>query len=432
MSGAHPTDSFLESLASAHRRRMLKILRTADEPVSEAELATFTARTGSSSASEGTGADRVRIEQHHVHLPALVDAGLVDWDRERRLISATDDGRLDDGLRTALEEIDPGGDDEIASLEAWLACPSCGGDATLRSGGRTAGAVLECDRCDHAERLSIEQRSADCRPNRGVDDGSCTSVSTGNTSRQSTTDASGAEQATNGRSERERALERSNEQLEQFAYAASHDLQEPLRMVSGYLRLIEDRYGDELDEDAQEYIEFATDGAERMRMMIDGLLAYSRVERHGYSFEPVDLDDVMTDVRKNLELRIDETGATITVAELPDVEGDESQLRQLFQNLVSNAIEYGGDESPVVCVSAERLGDEWVISVRDEGVGIDPADRDRIFEVFQRLHSYHESSGTGIGLAICKRIADRHGGEIWVESTPGDGSTFSVTLPAVE
>jgi len=225
-------------------------------------------------------------------------------------------------------------------------------------------------------------------------------------------------------------LEESNKRLEQFAYAASHDLQEPLRMVSSYLQLLEDRYGDDLDEDGQEFIEFAIDGADRMRDMIDGLLKYSRVETEGEPLEPVELDAVMEDVLADLQVQIDEHDAEITVGDLPLVNGDTSQLRQLFQNLLDNAIEYSGDERPYVQVSAERVGSECRISIQDEGIGIDPAEQDRIFEVFQRLHSHEEYNGTGIGLALCKRIVERHDGDITVDSEPGEGATFTVILPA--
>ncbi|RQG91619.1 PAS domain S-box protein [Natrarchaeobius halalkaliphilus] len=217
--------------------------------------------------------------------------------------------------------------------------------------------------------------------------------------------------------------------LEQFAYAASHDLQEPLRMVSSYLQLIERRYEDALDEDGTEFLAFAIDGAERMREMIDGLLAYSRVETQGNAFEPVDLDAVLEDVLVDLEVKIQETDAEVTTAGLPTVEGDESQLRQVFQNLLDNAIEYGGD-APRVHVAAERSGSAWTVSIRDNGIGIDPEQDEQIFEVFERLHGRDEHGGVGIGLAICERVVERHGGEIWVESEPGDGTTFSFTLPA--
>ncbi|RKD98350.1 ATP-binding protein [Halopiger aswanensis] len=229
----------------------------------------------------------------------------------------------------------------------------------------------------------------------------------------------------------EQQLEASNERLEQFAYAASHDLQEPLRMVTSYLQLLERRYADDLDDDAEEFIDFAVDGAERMREMIDGLLEYSRVETQGDPLEPVDLNDLLADVREDLRVRIEESDADIEAEDLPRVDGDASQLRQVFQNLLTNAIQYSGDDPPRVRVSAERAGDRWEVSVRDEGVGIDPDDQDRIFEVFQRLHSREDHPGTGIGLSLCRRIVERHGGEIRVDSEPDEGTTFSFTLPAV-
>ncbi|WP_049926006.1 sensor histidine kinase [Halopiger goleimassiliensis] len=239
-------------------------------------------------------------------------------------------------------------------------------------------------------------------------------------------------------------LEESNERLEQFAYAASHDLQEPLRMVSSYLQLLDDRHGDALDEEGEEFLEFALDGAERMSTMIDALLEYSRVDTQGQPFEPVSLEAILEDVRTDLEMRIEETGAELEYGDLPRVTGDPRQLRQLFQNLLSNAIEYSEDGRPRIEIEAERRGTasrsdpstnddrEWIVSVSDDGIGIDPADQDRIFEVFQRLHTQAEHAGTGIGLALCKRIVERHGGDIWVDSEPGEGTTVSVTLPAAE
>ncbi len=228
-------------------------------------------------------------------------------------------------------------------------------------------------------------------------------------------------------------LEASNERLEQFAYAASHDLQEPLRMVSSYLQLIERRYGDQFDEDGEEFLQFAVDGANRMREMIDGLLAYSRIETEGNPLEPVNLNLTLEDVLDDLQLRLVESNAEITVDEMPTVEGDSGQLRQVFQNLLDNAIEYSGDDPPRVHVSAEKQSvdrDEHMISVSDEGIGIDPRYSDQVFEVFESIHGQNEYGGTGIGLAICERIVERHGGEIWVESESGKGSTFSFTLPA--
>ncbi|MFC4436762.1 MULTISPECIES: sensor histidine kinase [Natrialbaceae] len=234
------------------------------------------------------------------------------------------------------------------------------------------------------------------------------------------------------RKQREHDLEASNERLEQFAYTVSHDLQEPLRMVSSYLSLIEQRYEDEFDEEGREFLEFALDGADRMREMIDALLTYSRVETQGQEFEPVDLDDVLEDVLDDLHLQLEENDASVSTESLPRVQGDDDQLRQVFQNLVENAITYCGDEPPRIHVTVERDDGTCVVSVRDEGIGIDPAETDRIFEIFERLHSVEEHDGTGIGLALCRRIVDRHDGEIWVESQPGRGSTFSFTLPSAD
>ena len=225
-------------------------------------------------------------------------------------------------------------------------------------------------------------------------------------------------------------LEESNERLEQFAHAASHDLQEPLRMVSSYLQLIERRYSDSFDEEGHEFLEFAVNGADRMREMIDGLLTYSRVETRGDPFEPVDLGVVVEDVLDDLQFKIEDCSAEITVGALSRVEADASQLRQLFQNLLDNAIQYSGDDPPRVHISAEQSGSNWIISVHDDGIGMDPDETDRIFRVFQRLHTREEYPGTGIGLALCERIVERHNGEIWVESARGEGSTFMFTLPA--
>lgn len=218
--------------------------------------------------------------------------------------------------------------------------------------------------------------------------------------------------------------------LEQFAYAASHDLQEPLRMVSSYLQLIENRYGDALDEDGREFLAFAVDGAERMREMIQGLLAYSHIETRGGPLTPVDLDTILEEVIADLEVRLEESDATVNAESLPTVEGDATQLRRVFQNVLDNAIEYS-DGSPQISISAARTYDKWTITVEDDGIGIDPDDAERIFEVFTRLHSRNEYEGTGIGLALCKRVVQRHGGEIWVDSEPGEGAAFSFTLPAV-
>ncbi|QSW97741.1 MEDS domain-containing protein [Haloterrigena alkaliphila] len=223
-------------------------------------------------------------------------------------------------------------------------------------------------------------------------------------------------------------LKQSNDRLQQFAYAASHDLQEPLRMISSYLQLLENRYADELDEDATDYIEFAVDGADRMRLMVDDLLAFSRVEQSGEEFEPVDGDAVIERVTENLRMQIEESGATLTVDALPTVTADREQLEQLFGNLVSNAIKYSGDDPPAIEISVEERPDCWEFAVADDGIGIDPEKTDRIFEVFKRLHHEDEYPGTGIGLSLCQEIVENHGGSIWVESEPGEGATFSFTL----
>ncbi|TYL35860.1 two-component sensor histidine kinase [Natronococcus pandeyae] len=227
-------------------------------------------------------------------------------------------------------------------------------------------------------------------------------------------------------------LEESNRSLEQFAYAASHDLQEPLRMVSSYLQLIERRYEDDLDEEAEEFLGFAIDGANRMRDMVDGLLEYSRIDTQGSSLEPTDLDVVLEEALADLKVKIEEQDAEIERESLPRVQGDDDQLRQVFQNLLNNAIEYSGDERPWIHISAERRGTRWQISIADDGVGIEPQNQDSVFELFQRLHSHDEHAGSGIGLALCKRIVERHDGRIWVESEPGRGSTFTFTLPALD
>ncbi|SDJ95490.1 sensor histidine kinase [Natronorubrum texcoconense] len=224
-------------------------------------------------------------------------------------------------------------------------------------------------------------------------------------------------------------LEESNERLKRFAYVASHDLQEPLRMISSYLQLLESSYADELDEEAQECIDFAVDGADRMREMVDGLLAYSRIDMDETEFEPVACDDIVDDALIDLQVRIDETDATVVAGALPTVRGDANQLKQLFSNLLSNAIKYSGDEPPHVEITAERQGDRCVFSVADNGIGIESEYVDQIFEIFNRLHSNDEFQGTGLGLSLCRKIVNHHGGDIWVDSEPGDGTTFYFTLP---
>jgi light-regulated signal transduction histidine kinase (bacteriophytochrome) len=226
------------------------------------------------------------------------------------------------------------------------------------------------------------------------------------------------------------ALARSNEALQQFAYVASHDLQEPLRMVSSYLQLLERRYKDKLDDDAREFIGFAVDGAKRMQALINDLLAYSRVGQPDAVHVEVALDKVASRVLEDLALTLQETGAKVTVGPLPAVRGEPSQLGQVFQNLISNALKFHRPgQPPTVEVRAHRQEGGWAITVRDEGIGLDPQYKDRIFQIFQRLHTREEYPGTGIGLAICKRIVEQHGGTIGVESRLGSGTAFTFTLP---
>jgi signal transduction histidine kinase len=229
-------------------------------------------------------------------------------------------------------------------------------------------------------------------------------------------------------------LARSNADLEQFAYVASHDLQEPLRKVSGFCQLLQMRYADQLDERANEYIHYAVDGAKRMQDLINDLLAFSRVGRTTEAFEPVDLDAVARDVVEVLGPAVEDAGATITVGDLPVVSGDRRLLAATLQNLVSNALKFRSDEPPVVDITATlrdgAAGDEWIITVADNGIGIDPDYAEQIFTIFKRLHSKTDYAGTGIGLALAKKIVEFHGGRIWLEPTASGGSTFKLVLPA--
>jgi len=225
-------------------------------------------------------------------------------------------------------------------------------------------------------------------------------------------------------------LARSNAELEQFAYVASHDLQEPLRMVASYTQLLARRYQGKLDQDADEFIGFAVDGARRMQELINDLLAFSRAGTRTLQVEPVDVDALVDQLISDFAFTIDEAGATVTCDALPVVQADATQMRQLFQNLVANALKFQRPGvAPQVHVSAAQNGGVWTFAVRDNGIGIEPQYLDRIFVLFQRLHTRADYPGTGIGLAICKKIVERHGGRIWVESEVDRGTTFRFTLP---
>jgi two-component system, sensor histidine kinase and response regulator len=224
-------------------------------------------------------------------------------------------------------------------------------------------------------------------------------------------------------------LARSNAELEQFAYIASHDLQEPLRMVAAYTQLLGERYRGKLDENADKFIGYACEGAVRMQTLIQDLLAFSRVGRTGAHATRIECEDLIKDVLTVLGPAIQESGAVVTHANLPAVSADRSQLTQLFQNLIANAIKFRGKEPPAISVLAEESGDRWLFTVSDNGIGIAPEYAENIFVVFQRLHARSEYPGNGIGLAICKKIVEHYGGKIWVEAQPTHGSIFKFTLP---
>jgi signal transduction histidine kinase len=224
-------------------------------------------------------------------------------------------------------------------------------------------------------------------------------------------------------------LKRSNEELEQFAYVASHDLQEPLRMVRSYLQLIEKRYKGQLDAQADEFISFAVDGAARMSSLVRDLLTYSRIGTRRASVEPVDMAKCIRQAQEDLKVAIAEKNASIATDPMPVIEADPGQMTQLFQNLIGNGIKFCASAVPRINISARRGFGEWTFSVADNGIGIEPQYLDRIFVIFQRLHTRDEYPGTGIGLAICKKIVEGRGGRIWVESEPGRGTTFLFSIP---
>ena len=227
-------------------------------------------------------------------------------------------------------------------------------------------------------------------------------------------------------------LERSNAELEQFAYVASHDLQEPLRKVASFTQLLQRRYSGQLDERADEYIDYAADGAKRMQTLINDLLAFSRVGRLREGQTEINLGEVLSQALAGLSTLIEETHATVNAGELPTVRGEPALLSLVFQNLVGNALKFHGRERPIVGIRARREGASWLVSCSDNGIGIDAQYAERIFVIFQRLHPKDEYAGTGIGLAMCRKIIEYHGGRIWLEPDTGEGSTFSFTLPAAE
>jgi signal transduction histidine kinase len=223
-------------------------------------------------------------------------------------------------------------------------------------------------------------------------------------------------------------LARSNAELEQFAYVASHDMREPLRTVQSYLELLRRRYQGQLDSDADEFIDFAVDGARRMKRLIDDLLSYARVASRGRPFGAVDLEEVFDEVLSALATAISERDAKVEAGELPTVQADQGQLRQLLQNLIANGLKFC-EGRPQIHLDVDRRDGDWLLCVRDNGIGMDPEQALKIFDIFKRLHSRDQYQGTGIGLAICKKIVERHGGRLWVESELGKGASFYFTLP---
>ena len=224
-------------------------------------------------------------------------------------------------------------------------------------------------------------------------------------------------------------LARSNRDLEEFAYVASHDLSEPLRTVSGFVELLQRRYEGKLDAQADEFINYAVDGTQRMRRMLDDLLELSRAGRGELHPQPVALGEVVDDVASSLRSAMADAGAKVQATGLPTVHADPASLSRVLQNLMANAVKFVNGRAPVVDVSAERADGQWIVSVADNGIGIDPGQADRVFKMFQRLHTREEFDGSGIGLSVCQVLVERHGGRIWVEDTPGGGATFRFTLP---
>jgi light-regulated signal transduction histidine kinase (bacteriophytochrome) len=227
----------------------------------------------------------------------------------------------------------------------------------------------------------------------------------------------------------EEALRRSNAELQQFAYVASHDLQEPLRMVTAYAGLLKKRHGEELSGETKEYMHYIIEGAERMRQLVNDLLQYSRVDTPSKPFGLVDMNVAVANALKTMRVAVEESGAEVTSDPLPTIWGDETQMTQVLTNLLSNAIKFHRDDEPKVHISSKNKSNEWLFSIQDNGIGIDLKYSDKMFQMFQRLHTQEEYPGTGIGLAISKKIVERHGGRIWFDSDGKNGSTFFFTIP---
>jgi signal transduction histidine kinase len=279
--------------------------------------------------------------------------------------------------------------------------------------------VVDIDRSD-GNRGTIKISSAPIRNDSGKITGSVTVA----------TDITAQTAIEKELAEKAEGLVRSNKELQQFAYVASHDLKEPLRMVTTYVQMLDRRYGDKLDGEAKEFIGFAVEGSKRMYSLVEDLLTYSRVETSLMPFSKVAMDQVMEVALKDLSEPIEASGASVTVEPLPEVHADFRQMVQLMENLVANAIKFRKEESPSVHISSSLVDSEWVFSVKDNGIGIDEKYSDKVFQMFQRLHQRETFPGTGIGLAICKKVVERHGGRIWFESEPGRGATFFFCLPA--
>ena len=227
-------------------------------------------------------------------------------------------------------------------------------------------------------------------------------------------------------------LERSNKDLEEFAYIASHDLQEPLRMITSYVQLLERRYKDKLDQDANDFIGYAVEGSTRMKSLINDLLVYSRVGTKGKEFTSTDINVILKKVLQNLQIALDENKVEISIGQMPKIMADDVQMIQLFQNLIGNAIKFKGDAPPIISVKCEEQNKEFIFSISDNGIGIEKEYYDRIFMIFQRLHTRDQYPGTGIGLAVCRKIVERHGGGIWLDSEFGKGTTFYFSIPTKE